>query len=179
MSAQLYVYLTLCLCIVGLTLHYVYLTPTYMVSQKTAISVKNSMTEGKRKLEWRRVRIYIYIYIYFCSSTDPTIVKKTFQRIFGNFITQNLLWIYIIFHVLPDQKILENKILYVSAAILTDCAPLKKSAHAHNVYFGFGYCALLSVGLLKSKNSKSKIISKLPHQSFAPGHRIFDLFWIP
>ena len=39
-----------------------------------------------------------------CSSPDPVIVKKTFAQIFGNYITQHFLWIYIIFHILTQPK---------------------------------------------------------------------------
>ena len=47
------------------------------------------------------------------------------------------------------------------------------SAHAHNVFFGFGFCALLERRVDEIKNSKNKIILQLPHTSFARYHRIF------
>ena len=115
------------------------------VAQKTAISVKNSMTEGKRKLEWRRVKKYI-IFLLILFIPDPTIVKETFSRIFVNINIQ---------------------------------IPFKKSAHAHNVFFGFGFCALLERRVDEIGNRKSKIILYLPHPSFARYHRIFNFFGPP
>ena len=50
----------------------------------------------------------------------------------------------------------------------------KKSAHAHNVFFGFDFCASLERQVDEIKNSKSEIILKLPHPLFAPYHRIFN-----
>ena len=55
----------------------------------------------------------------------------------------------------------------------------KKSTHAHNVFFGFGFCALLERRVDEIKNSKSKIILQLPHSSFARYHRIFNFFGPP
>ena len=78
-------------------------------SKRIAFSVKNSMTEGKRKLEWHRVRKYICFLILFIPG--PGIVKIPFFRIFRNFVTQHFLCIYIIFHILTQPKNLWKKLL--------------------------------------------------------------------
>ena len=45
---------------------------------------------------------------------------------------------------------------------------IKKSAHAHNVFFRFGFRASLERKVDEIKNSKSEIILKLPHLLFLP-----------
>ena len=114
------------------------------VSQNAPFSVKHSMTGSKRQLEWRGVRKYIRFLI------------------FGNFITQPFLWIYIIW---PNQKICEICLYNFKQHSLLTALRAKKSAHAHNVFFGFGLWALLA--RIKS------FYNYLAHPSFAPYHRIF------
>ena len=54
----------------------------------------------------------------------------------------------------PTKKSAKN----VSVAFLIDCAPLKESVHAHNVFFGFDFWASLERRVDEIKNSEIKII---------------------
>ena len=107
--------------------------------KKTGFSVKNFMTEGKGKLEWRRVRKYIRFIILFIPWSSNC--KKTFSRIFGNFNTQNLLWIYIIFHIFPNQKIREkNNYKFQRHSLLTALHKKKIWACAQRIFWFWFLC---------------------------------------
>ena len=51
----------------------------------------------------------------------------------------------------------------------------KKTAHAHNAFFGFGFWTSLECRVDEIKNSKSDMIIKLSHLLFALYHRIFNV----
>ena len=101
--------------------------------------------------------------------SDPAIVTP-FYRIFRNFITQHFLWIYIIFHILTQQKNPRNPYRLRS---------IKNSAHAHKVFLGLGFWVFghrWSVGLIKSKKVKVKsFYNYLSHH--LPAITEFSIFW--
>ena len=137
---------------------------------------KNSMTEGKRKLEWRRVRIYIRFFkiLFISRSSNCKNLFADFQKFYYTTFLMNLNH----FQYFDHTKKISKKINL--AAFLIDCAPLKKfaqSAHAHNVIFSFGFWALLERRVDEIKNEKkiNKIILLLHRPSFARYHRIFIL----
>ena len=72
------------------------------------------------------------------------IMRKKNSRIFGNFITQHFLWIYITFHILTQPKKFAKFFFTIFSGIIHWLRPWKKSAHAHNVFFDFGFWALLA-----------------------------------
>ena len=100
---------------------------------------KNSYFRDRwQKKAWvtYRVRKHIRFLILF-------IPRSSNFKIFGNFNTQNLLWIYIIFHILSNQKIRQKKYKFQRHSILP-ALHKKISAHTHNVFFlFFVFCALL------------------------------------
>ena len=55
-------------------------------------------------------------------------------------------------------KISAKKHIISFSGIPYDCAPYNKSAHAHIVFYGFGFWALLERRVDEIKNSKSKLI---------------------
>ena len=107
------------------------------VFQNAPFSVKHSMTRGKRKLEWRRVRKYIHFLILFIPWSSNC--KKPFSQIFGNFITQHFLWIYIIFHILTQPKIRE-KIAKGFSGIPYWLRSIKKNLRMRTTYFLVALC---------------------------------------
>ena len=64
------------------------------------------------------------------------------------------------FHNLPSQKIREKKYYKFQWHSLLTALHKKicTGAPPHNVFFGFGFCALLERRVDEIKNSKSKII---------------------
>ena len=136
------------------------------VSQNAPFSVKHSMTGGKRKLEWRRVRKYIRFLILFIPRASNC--KNPFRG-FSEILLHNISYEFTSFSIFwPKQKI--RKFFLMIPYWLRS---IKKSAHAHNVFFGFGFWALLARIVDEIENSRSKIILYLPHASFARYHRIF------
>ena len=112
------------------------------VSKNALFSVKHSMTGGKKKLEWRRVRKYIRFLILFSQRSSDC--KKPFSRIFGNFIAQHFLWIYIIFHILTQPK---NPLFFfftIFSGIIHWFPPLKKlrMRTMHFLVLVFEHCSL-------------------------------------
>ena len=112
------------------------------------------MTEGKWKLEWCRVKKNIrFLNLFIPRSSD---CKNNFSRILGNFIRRHVVWIYIIFHILTQPKIRENKYSkFQRHSLLT--ALHKKNLRMRTTYFlvlVFGH--RWSVGLMKSKIVKVK-----------------------
>ena len=123
------------------------------------------MTEGKRKLEWRRVRKYIYVF-KFCSSPDPAIVKKPFHG-FWKFYYKTFLMNLDNFSYFDPIKNMQKKCYeFQRHSLLT--ALHEKNLRMHTMYLlvlVFGHC--WSVGLMKSKIVKVKsfynyLINHLP-----------------
>ena len=112
---------------------------------------------------------------WFYSSPDPAIVKNLFLD-FRIFHYTSFFWIYIIFHILTQTKNPRKKHYKFQRHSLFTALNQKKSVHAHNVFFYFGFWASPERRVDEIKNSKSKIILWLPHPSFARYHRIFN-FW--
>ena len=100
------------------------------VSQNSPFSVKLSMTGGKRKLEWRRVRKNIRFLILFIPRAS-NYKKNPFRGFSEIFIIQHFLMnLHNFLYLDRTKKFIKKN----SAAFLNDCGPWKKSAHAHNLF---------------------------------------------
>ena len=143
------------------------------VSQKTVFSVKNSMTEGKRKLEWRRVRKYIRFLILFIPRSSNC--KKPFRG-FSEILIHKISYEFTSLSIFYQIKNSEKYIISFSGTPYWLHSIEKICACAKRIFWFWFLCiAGRSLGLMKSKIVK--VISFYNNQpSFAPGYRIFNFF---
>ena len=108
-------------------------------------------------------------FFLFYSSPDPAIVK-TFSRIFGNFNTENLSWIYIIFHILNQPKNPRKK-KFQRHSLLT-------ALHSKNLRMRTAYSmVLVLVHRWSARLIKSKIVIITPlHPYHLPAITEFSIF---
>ena len=105
------------------------------VAWKTAISVKNSMTEGKRKLEWRRVRKYIRFLILFIPRSSNC--KKPFRG-FAEILIHKTTYEFRSFSIFyPTKKFAKKKYYKFQWHSLLP-ALIKKICVCAQRIFGFG-----------------------------------------
>ena len=139
--------------------------------KKTAFSVKNSMAEGKRKLESRRVRKYIRFFLILFIPGSSNCKKKSCRGCSENSYE------FTSFSIFYPTKNPRKKNVISFSVISYLLRSIKQNLRIRTTYFfGFGFCALLERRVDKIKNSESKILLKLPRPSFARYHRIFN-FW--
>ena len=82
------------------------------VAQQTFISVKNSMTEGKRKLEWCRFRKYIRFLILFIPRSSNC--KKPFHGFLEIYYTKSLMNLHHFQYFTQSKNPREKKIISFS-----------------------------------------------------------------
>ena len=132
------------------------------------------MKESKRKLEWCRVRKNIRFLILFIPRSSDC--KKKLFLGFSEILIHKISHEFTSFSIFYLTKKSTKKYLkFQQHSLLT--ALHKKSAYAHNEFFGFGFCASLqSVGLMKSKIVKVKsFYNHLTHHF--PAITEFPIVW--
>ena len=99
------------------------------------------------------MRVRKYIRFLFCSSPDPAIVQNLFADSWKFLFTKFLINLHFVPYFDPTKKSVKKNIISFRG-IPYLLRSIRKYAHAHNVFFGFGYC--WNVGLMKSKLVKVK-----------------------
>ena len=120
------------------------------------------LTEGKRKLDWSRVRKYIRFLISFIS--NQTTVKNLFCGFseISLFKTSYEFTSFSIFD--PTKKSTKKKYFKFQQHFFFGALHKRKnSLHAHNVFLGSGFWASLERRVDEIKTSKSEIILKILH----------------
>ena len=118
------------------------------------------MTEGKRKLEWCKVRKYFRFFVLFIPRSSNC--KKPFRG-FLEILIYTISYEFTSFSIFHPPKTFAQKYIISFNGIHYWLRSIKKiCACAQRIFWFlvFGFCALLERGVHEIKNSKSKI--KIP-----------------